>query len=132
MGQLRYTKEQLIDALEARRPWAEQYDAKKLAGHRAEEKAYLAEFRRTCREAAKWDYETIKKNRGEVKLRDNDRDWRWGPPNCPSMTVGELDRQLAIVRALRDKAQVTVSDNGQWSRIFFLLTHDENIVSEAC
>src|SRR5688572_16632051 len=101
MPQLRFTREQLIDALEGRRAWAEQYDAKKLAGHRADEKAYLAEFRRACREAAKWDYETIKQNHGEVKLRDK-KDWRWGPPSCPSMTVAELDRSLSVVHALRE------------------------------
>lgn len=60
MSTLRFTRVQLVAALEARRPWAERVDAERLSAHQRDEREFLTRFRFACREAAKWDYETAK------------------------------------------------------------------------
>lgn len=55
-------REELIEALEARRQWAQRLDASALRKHEAHERRFLAAWRKGCSAAAKWDYETLKAN----------------------------------------------------------------------
>lgn len=126
MSYLRFTKEQLLNALEARRPWAEKYDADRLAEHQKAEKAFLAEFKAACREAAKWDYATAKEHRFEPFGKKH-----WDHPTCPRSMVASLDEHLNIIRATGQKSFM-VSPRGEWSRLHHLLTHDETIETEMC
>lgn len=130
-GELRFTKEQLIERLEARRPWAQRLDAAALVEHRKAEKTYLVDFRAICREALKWDYEQVKEHGGTVRIEDRANYGR-RPPSCPSLTEARLDRELAVVRAMRDGARVVIKEGGGWALIWWLLTHDESIKDEAC
>lgn len=126
MATLRFTRDELIAALEARRPWAERLDAEHLAEHQKAEKAYLARFRAACREAVKWDYETAKAKYFTV-LENS----RFGRPECPTSLVAGLDRHLNMIKASRQKS-FAISDSGGWSRVFHLLTHDDAIKAEMC
>ncbi len=126
MSTLRFNRDELIDALEKRRPWAERLDAEHLAKHKRDEKEYLAKFRAACREAAKWDYETAKAHYFTVMENS-----RYGRPDCPASLVAGLDRNLNLVRASRQKT-FTLSEGGDWSRMFYLLTYDETIKTEMC
>ena len=123
MATLRFTKDQLIEALEARREWARRIDADNLANHQKEEKAALAKFKQGCRDALKWDYQTAKENWFQVE--------RVNRPRCPNSLEANLDRQLSQVKA-SCQIRYTINDRGSWSEVHHLLTHDETIKAEMC
>ena len=129
MAILRFARDELIEALEGRREWAERLDAEHLAEHQRAEKAFLAKFRASCREAVKWDYQTAKEHYFQVM--EGVGRYGSGQPNCPSSLVAKLDRNLSVVRASRQKT-FQVSDGGAWSSVYYLLTHDETIKAEMC
>ena len=132
MPTLRFTRDELVEALEARRPWAEKVDAERLAEHQKAEREYLARFRAACREAAKWDYQTAKARSFVAQVpSDSAHRYKEYPPDCPKSLVTLLDRQLAIVRATRQE-RMQVTESGTWDRVFYLLTHDENAKAEMC
>lgn len=131
MSVLRFSsKADLIEALEARRPWAERLDAEHLAKHQKDEQAHLRRFREACREAARWDYATAKTHSFKAGVV-NDRGFSVYPPDCPRSLVASLDQQLNIVRATRQE-RFQISPEGVWSRVHHLLTHDETITAEMC
>lgn len=126
---LRFTKDDLIDALEGRRKWAEAGDDLAVKKHLADEKAWHRKFTARCRELAKMSYPELKEigDRGSYNyFRDVD-----STPRCPMSRVAKLDRQLNIVRAAR-QATFAVSSGGQWSDAFWLLTHDDEIHADIC
>lgn len=123
MPSLRLTHDELLTRLQARHKWAERLDAKNLAKHERDEKAYLAAFRTACRAALKWDYEKVKKNYGQVEV--NGRVGRNGAPSCPMSIVVKLDRAIEFVKQDTRKSAV-VSANGEWSAVHWLLTYDDN------
>lgn len=122
---LRMTREQLIEALEERRPWAEQLDARNLAEHQRAEADFLKQFRAACREAAKWTYEEAKEHGFNVGLNGNSS----SAPSCPRSVSAQLDaaiRWAAIRWARADKrVRVTLRPDNSGS-VHWLLTHDEN------
>jgi hypothetical protein len=122
---LRFTRDQLVEALEARRPWAEKVDADRLTKHQKAEQDYLRQFRAACREAVKWDYEEAKKHSFSPW---SGRQYR---PDCPRSLVVALDMHLRMVRATRQD-RFAVSEDGTWSKVFYLLTHDEDAKAEMC
>lgn len=122
-GVLRYTQKELIEALEARRQWAERLDATHLAAHRAAEKKALQDFRAKCREAIRWDYPTLKKEMFRVSVDQR--------PYCPLSVVTSLNATIRVVKASR-QARFTIASTGTWHRAFYLLTHDENAKVEMC
>lgn len=112
------SKQALLDALESRRSWAIQLDARNDKEHKAKEKACLKEFKARLREALKWDYATLKKKGFEVDVNYRDR------PGCPMSFVTELDRAIGQVRNDgRTKFRVT---NNNFQAALFILTFDEN------
>lgn len=125
MATLRFTRDELIQALEARRGWAEKFDAKKLAEHQKAEAKALKDFHAKCEQALKCDYKAAKSK------------WRRGhsiyfdPPTCPTSTLENLKKYLRYVKTSGAKTYV-VTDRGEWSSMFFILTHDENAKSEMC
>lgn len=123
MSRLRFTREQLLEALEARRPWAERYDADNLKTHQRAEKEALAAFRAKCREAAKWTYsQAVEAGRYSLSLER---------PHCPASAVALLERNLTYVKTSGQKTYM-VTERGDWSRLFWVLTHDETIKSDVC
>ena len=125
MGTLRYTREQLLEVIEARRPEAEQIDAQALAEHEKAKKAFLKEFRQACREGAKWDYETAKEKAFSLPVD------RWRAPKCPPSMVASLDKHRNLVGLARQKTFV-LSDSGTWSVLYRLLTFDPDAKPELC
>lgn len=119
MPSLRFKRPELLAALEARRPWAARLDAKALAAHQKAEKAYESEFRAACRKAVKWDYATIKKNHGNIRPRMT------YAPSCPMSVAVKLEDAIKFVKN-DNRISCTVSQNGEWSGVHWLLTHDEN------
>lgn len=126
MSTLRFTRAELLEAIEARRSWAEHLDAQNLAKHLKDEKAYLAKFRAACREALKWDYETAKVRRFNVLYPG-----RSLSPDCPRSLVAGVDRYLNTIGATRQKS-FSISVGGAWSGLFDLLTRDETVKDEMC
>lgn len=128
MPTLTFTRDQLIEALEGRRKWAEDYDRRNLAAHEKAEKDYLRRFRERCREMAKWSYDDIKKDTryGSPRVDVGDR------PSCPRSAVAALDRELNVVRASRQHRFSVSGGSTNWSGIFWLLTHDETIEDDLC
>lgn len=143
MTTLRFTKDGLIEALEERRAWAERTDKERMKAHVEAERAYLRAFRenvrKACAEAVKWSYAEAKDNGFDPSkvLHRTGRYYRsefvpdLDRPSCPSSRVASLDNQLNIIRASRQSV-FNVGSNGQWSRVFFLLTHDDTIETEMC
>jgi hypothetical protein len=120
-----YSKAALLDALEARRPYLKRRDAKAVAAHKAEEQKALAKFQAACRKALKWNYATAKEKgtrySTEIVLERL---------SCPTLCIPMLDRVIEQVQ--RDgRIRYSVTSNGQFSRIHFLLSCDDR-KPEAC
>lgn len=120
-----HKKQQLVDALEARRRWAERLDAKRLWAHSKTEAKALRDFRALCAAAQKWDYETLKSEDFRFSLPYNDR------PRCPTSVVAQLDRLLSDLKLTRQE-RFTLDNRGLWSGAHHLLTFDENAKPEMC
>lgn len=133
---LKFNKEQLEAALEARRGWARRLDAKRKAQHVREESKYLERFRAHIREALKWDYEHTKKRSFSVGLNGySERDRR---PNCPEGVELNLDKAISQV-AMDGRTRYVLSalppkrhGYEDTSYIYWLLTHDENAKKDVC
>lgn len=125
---IKFTKRQdFIDALEARRPWAEAIDKANLAAHRKAEQAALKKFRDDCRRLAKLSYAELKA-RSRQYIRNSAT---FDPPSCPDSVVGKLDQALAALRWTRQE-RFTVDDTGQWRAAHWLLTYDETAPRDLC
>lgn len=125
MTVLRFNRDQLIEALEARRHWAEKLDKKRLAKHARDEAAHLAAFHAGCRAALKWDYATAKGNYFRTSMGKSSM------PSCPRSLVAQLDASLNSIFATRQERFV-IDDRGTWSTLHYLLTFDERIKAEMC
>lgn len=120
-------KSQLVEALEANRTLAVVKDAEAVKKHAADEKAYLAEFRKVLREAARWSYAEAKANRFYPKVEDITQ------PDCPVPFVERLDKALHFLN-LTHQETFTFEDSG-WGMdrdIFVLLTLDAPAVKAVC
>lgn len=124
-GVLRFTAEQLIEALEARRPWAEALDARNLRQHTKDEKEYLKTFRAACREALTWDYDQAKKHWFQVGKRNG----LPPEPDCPPSYVVRIEEYLRVVRT---SERYQVKPRGEWARLHHLLTYDPDEKAELC
>lgn len=114
---LMMTREELIEQLEARRPWAVRLDARRLKAHQVAEREALKTFRASLREALTWDYKKAKAEYFQPNIRTSG-------PTCPRSVVAVLE--TAITRAKADRRiRVTIPPEREPST-FWLLTHDEN------
>lgn len=120
---LKYTHDQLLVALEARRKWAERLDAKALAKHQRDEAAYLKSFRSACRDALKWNYDKVKANYGQVEIQPGRKFRSSDAPTCPMSLVVKLNAAIKFVKSDTRK-NMTLSRNGEWASIYWLLTYD--------
>lgn len=127
---LHMTREQLLEALEARRPWADRVDTRALAKHQRAEKAYLTAFRSACRAALKWDYDKVKENYGQVEIQPGRRASRSNAPSCPVSITAKLEAAIEFVKKDHRKT-VTIGRSGEWSAVHWLLTYDENASKKA-
>lgn len=123
---IRFTqKAQLIEALEARRPWAEQYDAKRLAAHQKAEKDAMRQVRDRCKAVARMTYE-------ELCAEDGYRLVKFDRPDCPTSAVDSLDEILRTITVSHQESFTISADDYRTARIHHLLTHDENARAVMC
>lgn len=123
---LHMTRLQLLEALEARRTWAERIDRKALTKHQRDEKAYMKAFQAACRTALKWDYDTVKENYGQIDVTNSHKRSRYrsfDAPECPLSIVAKLEVAIEFVRNDTRKTCV-LSRNGEWAGVYWLLTYD--------
>lgn len=127
------TKQQLIDALEARRKWAEQHDDRVARTHRKDEDAALTAFRAKCRELGKMNLVRLKdefeaSNRGGRKLSKLLDYGTVGVelPSCPESAVAVLDAALAALAVTRQERFTLQGERTDpIRRAHWLLTHDD-------
>lgn len=132
---LKFTsKADLVAALEARRGWARRTDKKRLAEHAKREKEYLATFRAACKDALTWDWDEAKERSFTIKPPHKYDDYgSWGDrPECPQSREVHIDEALAML-ALTEQEQFTLYDGDyHFGRIYYLLTHDDDIKAAMC
>lgn len=117
-------KQALLDALEARRPWAVALDKKNKVAHEAKEKAVLRTFKERARAALKWSYADLKANNWGIDITWRDR------PSCPQSAVEMLDRTIAFIQ--RDgRKRFKVTESG-FRSAHYLLSFDENKKPDVC
>lgn len=118
------SKESLLQALAARRPWAEKLDAKIKQQHAKAEQKCLKEFQKRIKAASKWDYADLKKNDFEVQMNYRER------PDCPISFVSELDKAISqVANDGRSRFNITIHN---FPTVLFVLTHDENAKQDVC
>lgn len=123
------SREDLIAELKRLRPLIAADDKEKLKAHRQAERDYLKAFRAACREAARWDYETAKKNYFGITI--NGSNPRYRRPECPVPQVEILDRMLALIDKSSTK-RFNISSRGKYFQIYRLLTFDVPTTKAAC
>ncbi len=124
MTTINLSREDAIARLEDQLPVIKVFDARQLKRHRDEEREYLTKFRESCKRAAKWDYETAKRN--HFTLPDVGRR---GAPSCPISMEARLERALRALRASSQKRYTFHPD----SEVHKLITFDPNATPmEAC
>lgn len=134
--ELTYTKAELLEALDHRRLLAVEQDAAALAEHQRQEKQCLANFRRACREALKWDYDTAKgSDFNPARLMEDSFEGRYGrfvnSPSCPPSIVSKIDSLVAMIEKLRQDRFV-LSRGGKWAVAYSLLTDDVPQITGLC
>jgi phenylalanyl-tRNA synthetase alpha subunit len=101
-----------------------------VSDHKQAEKDYLAEWKRACREAAKWNYEQAKEAGFSLPF---DKSYR-GRPSCPTPVVEHLDRILFFLGKTQQK-RFTVTDDYRYddlSHAYRILTLDAPTVKAVC
>ncbi len=118
-------KDQFVHALGARRREMAAHDKKVTAAHRKAEQEWLTEFRRLCREAAKWDYARAS-NTGYRRGDDDAANPLYehmsrNRVSCPRLMEPRLD---ALLRSLMLTRQETfrIEKGGAWGEAYDLLT----------
>lgn len=146
-----FSKQGLLDALEARRAWAVALDKKEAAAHaKAETVAFqkfkvnvakervraLASVKKQCDDAAKATYEQAKQGcqyhgayAGHLNNMDFDKDIVW--PACPKSTVQRLDNNITWIKA-DGRKHYRIRKGGELSNIHYLLTYNENAKPDVC
>jgi len=118
------SKEALLEALEARRSWAEKLDVKSTREHAKAELKCVNEFRKRLKDAVNWDYKQLKAHNFEVEI---DYTFR---PECPISYVSELDNAIAQVKNDgRSKFRIT---SNNFPKVLFVLTYNENAKQDVC
>lgn len=129
MNTIRFTsKEAFIAALEERRPFWRAYDQRQAREHKAAEQQWTKDARVKLREAAKWDYPTLKAAlswNGSLRVLDEKL------PPCPRLMEPKIDVILSALNYTQGKA-FTVDTNGAWSEAHTLLTWDPDAVTAVC
>lgn len=138
-----FSKQGLLDALEARREWAVALDKKQIADHKKAEKDALSQFRvevvkqrsrfsALCAQALKLPYEQLR------NVNDYSGPFSFRPaiqmlhrPQCPVSVVQSLDRAIRSV-TIDERKRFRISPKGGFMRIHYLLTFDENAKKDVC
>lgn len=121
--QLRFNnRKQLIDALEARRSWAEKHDVATAKKHRTDEDKALTKFRAQCRDLGKLNLVALKdavenKGRGEFYVN---------LPTCPMSAMTMLDEVMAVLAITKQETFILNGDYKDSLRhAHWLLTHND-------
>lgn len=127
MSVLRFTKKQLIEALEAKRETAKKYDEALLRSHEDEENMRVVEFQEKCRRYACMDLgEMIDK----LRTSNTEERVRISAPSLPTRPLSvsaKLESHLRILKLVRQET-FTISPGGQYRSLYWLLTLDDHPV----
>ena len=133
---LTYSKDELIEALEALRPAMVAEDEAYAADLERWQKNRLKRFKAACREAAKvTTTEAIVEAKDLIsnasKLVDDSGtgvNLGWG---CRRSAASRVDSAVGMVRKLRQD-RFTIQANGKWGELFDLLTMDVAEIETTC
>ena len=130
---LTYSRGDLIASLEARRPHLQRIDDRNMARHQKAEQAYVSDFRKACKKAATWDYETASAAGFDpTRLMVGEKYGRYpSGPSCPRSEISRLDRKLAEV-ARTKQSRFKVTEKGLHAEIYQLLMGDVPKVKGLC
>ena len=120
---IRFNKRaQLVEALEARREWAEEHDRRMAAKHRAEEDEALKAFREKVKRLGRMNLRDLK---AEI---ESERYYELRPrlPDCPASAVALLDAALERLAITRQETFVLTGSGDPVYRAYWLLTHDDD------
>lgn len=125
-------KRQLVDALEARRKWAETHDKREAKKHRADEDAVLRDIKKRCAEVARLSLPAIKdtlesEDSGRKPLRGLLRgDRAYDLPTCPRSAVTLLNEALAQLTITKQESFVLRGDSADpVAKAHWLLMHND-------
>lgn len=128
MNTIRFnSRAEFVAALEDRRKFWHDYDAKITKDHKAAEQAWLTKTRGVLREALKLDYTALTKELdygGRLNLDGK-------PPSCPTLQERRLDRAIASLNLTSAKV-FNVASDGAWSDAHYLLTADPYSPASVC
>lgn len=123
------SSEQLIEALEARRPWAKERDRRILAAHQADERDKAKEFKDECRRFSKMTYDDLKA--ASTRRRGSYISVTYDVSSCPTSNEASLDKQISYIKLTR-QTRFSLSPNGTWDAAFRLLTDDDDARLKVC
>lgn len=107
------TKQQLVEALQARRPWAVRHDEITAAEHHVAEQKVLTEFKAQCESLGKMTPQALKSY-----ITGKRTAYRWAKlievelPSCPASAVTRLEQTLEYLEATRQEKFVLSGDHG--------------------
>lgn len=133
MNTIRFTsKKAFVDALEARRKFWHDRDAKAAKDHKTAEQHWLADTKAKMRAALKLDYASMK----SAFAYDDDPGLLYrlgnGIPSCPRLEEPRLDRALASLGYTQSQVFTVDSKTGAWTDAFDLLTADPDAKATVC
>lgn len=129
MNTIRFTsKEAFVAALEARRGFWREADAKLARDHKGAEKEWLASARAAMRDGLKMPYAELKAVvdwNGKLPLAGDKA------PDCPVLSEPKIDDVLRALELTEGKT-FTVDSEGTWRGAHHLLVHDPHATRTAC
>ena len=126
MNTIRFTsKEAFIAALEGRRKFWRDFDARQTREHKAAERQWLTEARAKLRELAKADYATLKETCGNYMPLGR-------TPSCPALREPQIDRVLAAINHTQSTRFTVDGGSGAWREAHSLLTWDPDAPTSVC
>jgi hypothetical protein len=124
------SREEFIEALEARREFWREQDRLAFEKHRAMEKAHWEKIKVSLVEAAKWDFDEAKEHGFRPSILDRDRYWP-SAEACPKSHEAQLDRMINGLRQTHQK-RFTVQSSDAWRSEYFILTYDPALDKTVC
>lgn len=115
------SKQEFIDALEARRGFWHGYDHEQRQKHEAEEQAWLESSRAKLRRALEMDYTELKEARLYLE----------STPSCPVLMEEKINKLLRVLAATQGKG-FNVGPSGVWSDAYTILSHDPYSPKTVC
>lgn len=126
---IRMKRDEMLAALEARRPWAKALDITATERHAKQEKVYFEAFQKKVAAASKWTYAQARQHGFAVQFDYHEKPRR---PDCPMRHESLLDHAITQVRMHTGKFVTAKEQNKHGCKIHYLLTYDETVKANVC